>query len=233
MTNKIVALRKQNKVTQEELAKAAGISRQALYAIEKSKNIPTVETAMKIAMFFGKSIEEIFSLDEGWTVVGDADAEGELVFGQGLDKYAGIKYGKFPFSFNGGEIAAAYNAMLLSGRAANLEDTVEEFEINGMPVLFGAAGTDPKRLGEYFDGHGVAYEKAADKDEFADKLADGKIFVVSYREISVKRLVHTVCGVVRGENVELYNVSNEDTEPTVVDKAAFVSKKSIVCAYVI
>ena len=233
MKNRIVEFRKKNKVTQEELAKAAGISRQALFAIEKGINTPTVETAMKIALFFGVSVEEVFSLGKKWVLLGTATDVGDVVFGQGNEKYSGLKYGKFPFSFNGGEIAAAYNATVLTGRAADLFETVKEFETNGMAILFGAAGTDPKRLGEYFDGHDIAYEKTTSKDEFCEKLTDGKVFVVSYCEISVKRFIHTVCGVVRGENVELYNVSNTDKAATTAGKTEFFSSKSIICAYLI
>ena len=233
MTNRIVALRKENKITQETLAKAVGISRQALFAIEKGINTPTVETAMKIAAFFGKSVEEVFSLGKKWALSGTATTVGEIVFGQGDEKYAGLKYGKFPFSFNGGEIAAAYNAMVLSGRAADLSSTIAEFEQNGLAVLFGAAGTNPKRLGEYFDGHDVPYFKTERVEALAEKLGDGTVFIVSYYDISATRLVHTVCGVVRGETVELYNVKNTDKAATVAGKTEFFSSKSIICAYLI
>lgn len=64
MKNNIVEIRKQNKIKQLQLAAAVGVSRQSIYSIEKGKFTPTVDTALKIAKFFGKPVEEIFFLDE-------------------------------------------------------------------------------------------------------------------------------------------------------------------------
>ena len=64
MKNNIVQIRKQNKIKQLQVAKAAGVSRQSIYSIEKGIFKPTVDTAMKIAKFLGKPVEEVFFLDE-------------------------------------------------------------------------------------------------------------------------------------------------------------------------
>lgn len=58
--NKLHELRKEIKVTQEELAKAVGVTRQTIIAIEKGNYIPSLLLAMKISKFFNKPIEEIF-----------------------------------------------------------------------------------------------------------------------------------------------------------------------------
>ncbi|MBR6050065.1 MAG: helix-turn-helix domain-containing protein, partial [Clostridia bacterium] len=42
MKNNIVVLRKQNKIKQQQLAAAVGVSRQSIYSIEKCKFLPTV-----------------------------------------------------------------------------------------------------------------------------------------------------------------------------------------------
>ena len=49
-------------ITQEQLAKEVGLSRQTINSIERGKFIPTVLSALKIAMFFKTNIEEIFYL---------------------------------------------------------------------------------------------------------------------------------------------------------------------------
>ena len=232
MKNNIVVLRKQNKVTQEELATAAGISRQALYAIEKGKNIPTVETAMRIAEFFGKSVEDVFRFDKEWIRL-DGEGDGEFVTGQGLKKYSELKYGNFAFSFNGGEIAAVYNAMLLLGNSVSLEATIGEFELNRMPAVGGLAGTDVKRLGEYFDGHGISYEKYGDRAFFTNALTDGAVVVFAYYE-SVKRLIHTVGGrSTDGKNITLYNLSDKDEFSLTVNAEEFFAKRGFIFGYVI
>ena len=49
---------------QQELANAVGVTRQTIYAIEKGKFVPSTLLALKIARFFGKSVEEIFFIGE-------------------------------------------------------------------------------------------------------------------------------------------------------------------------
>ena len=60
MKNKLRELRKNHKLTQEELANLIGISRQAINAIEKEKFDPSLQTAFKMSKLFKISIEELF-----------------------------------------------------------------------------------------------------------------------------------------------------------------------------
>ena len=60
MKNRVKALRKNQKLTQEELAELIGISRQAINAIEKEKFDPSLPTAFKMAKLFKTSIEDLF-----------------------------------------------------------------------------------------------------------------------------------------------------------------------------
>lgn len=61
--NFVQELRIKNKITQEELAKAVGVTRQTIIAIEKGNYTPSVLLSLKIAKFFGTSVEEIFQLE--------------------------------------------------------------------------------------------------------------------------------------------------------------------------
>lgn len=63
MTNKIKFLRAENNMTQEDLAKKVGVTRQTIIAIEKNKYIPSLELSFKISSFFNKKIEEVFDLN--------------------------------------------------------------------------------------------------------------------------------------------------------------------------
>ena len=47
-------------ITQKELAKIIGVSRQTLLAIEAGKYPPSLEVAFRIACFFNLSIEDVF-----------------------------------------------------------------------------------------------------------------------------------------------------------------------------
>ncbi|WP_461866441.1 helix-turn-helix transcriptional regulator [Thermococcus sp.] len=60
MKNRLRELREAKGLTQEELAKALGVTRQTIIAIEKGKYDPSLKLAFKIARFFGVKIEDIF-----------------------------------------------------------------------------------------------------------------------------------------------------------------------------
>ena len=65
MKNTIKVERAIHDMTQADLAKAIGVSRQSINAIEKNKYVPSTVLALKIARLFKKSVEDIFSLEEG------------------------------------------------------------------------------------------------------------------------------------------------------------------------
>lgn len=61
---KIKELRKEQKLSQEELAIAVGTTRQTITSIEVGKYTASLVLAYKIARFFGKTIEEVFDFSE-------------------------------------------------------------------------------------------------------------------------------------------------------------------------
>lgn len=64
MKTSIAQLRKERKLTQEELAKAVGVSRQTIISIENERYTASLVLAYKIAHYFGKTIEEVFDFGE-------------------------------------------------------------------------------------------------------------------------------------------------------------------------
>ena len=64
MNNKIRVARAEVRMTQQQLAEAAGVSRQTINAIESGKFVPSPVLALKMAKIFGKSVEDIFQLDD-------------------------------------------------------------------------------------------------------------------------------------------------------------------------
>ncbi|MBE6220991.1 MAG: helix-turn-helix transcriptional regulator [Alistipes sp.] len=64
MNNKIRVARAEVRMTQQQLAEAAGVSRQTINAIESGKFVPSTVLALKMAKIFGKSVEDIFQLDD-------------------------------------------------------------------------------------------------------------------------------------------------------------------------
>jgi putative transcriptional regulator len=64
MKNNLKVYRAMQDLTQEELAKDLGVTRQTIIAIEKDKYDPSLILAFKIARFFETSIEDIFIYQE-------------------------------------------------------------------------------------------------------------------------------------------------------------------------
>ena len=60
MENRVKMYRAMRDVTQEGLAKAVGVSRQTVIAIERGNYNPSLELAFKIARFFEMGVEDVF-----------------------------------------------------------------------------------------------------------------------------------------------------------------------------
>ncbi len=63
MKNNVRLYREKNKLTQEELAKLAGVSRQSIISIEKGHYIPTTILALKLSVVLKIKMEELFILE--------------------------------------------------------------------------------------------------------------------------------------------------------------------------
>ncbi|WP_396162099.1 helix-turn-helix transcriptional regulator [Flavobacterium sp.] len=63
MTNNLKVLRAIKNISQEELAKEISVSRQTINAMEKGKYVPSTVLALKLAKYFEKNVEAIFTLE--------------------------------------------------------------------------------------------------------------------------------------------------------------------------
>lgn len=64
MKTRIAGLRKLNKLSQEELALAVGVTRQTITSLETGKYTASLVLAYKIAKYFGLTIEEVFDFSD-------------------------------------------------------------------------------------------------------------------------------------------------------------------------
>ena len=64
MRNTIKVERAKKNITQAELADVLQVSRQTIHAIETGKFVPSTLSALKMANYFGISVEELFILEE-------------------------------------------------------------------------------------------------------------------------------------------------------------------------
>lgn len=65
MKNRIRVARAEIRMTQQQLADAAGVSRQTVNAIESGKFIPSTLLALKMSRIFQMPVEELFQLEDG------------------------------------------------------------------------------------------------------------------------------------------------------------------------
>ena len=65
VTNRLREMRIAAGLSQGDLAQNAGITRQALYAVEKDQYLPGTEVALQLARTLGASVEDLFSLHDG------------------------------------------------------------------------------------------------------------------------------------------------------------------------
>lgn len=65
MKNTIKVERAIKDITQQDLAVAIGVSRQTINSIESGRYVPSTLLALKIAEYFGKTVNDIFQLEDG------------------------------------------------------------------------------------------------------------------------------------------------------------------------
>ena len=64
LSNRLRVLRAEKEISQQTLADEVGISRQTVNSIERGKFNPSVRTALKMAEYFGVTVEDAFQLKE-------------------------------------------------------------------------------------------------------------------------------------------------------------------------
>ena len=62
--NRVKELRTERGLTQQELAKAVGVSRQSINSIERNRYVPSLPLALRFARVFDCPTDEIFTLEE-------------------------------------------------------------------------------------------------------------------------------------------------------------------------
>lgn len=60
VTNRIRALRESAGITQADLARRIGVTRQTVIAIEQERYSPSLELAFQIARVFGAGLDDVF-----------------------------------------------------------------------------------------------------------------------------------------------------------------------------
>ena len=64
MENEVRELRTEKGLSQGQLAKELGVSRQTINAIETGRYTPSLPLALSLARFFARPVEEVFYADD-------------------------------------------------------------------------------------------------------------------------------------------------------------------------
>lgn len=64
MKNSLKVERAIRNITQEDLAREIGVTRQAINSIELGKYVPSTVLSLKLSRYFDKPVNELFSLEE-------------------------------------------------------------------------------------------------------------------------------------------------------------------------
>lgn len=65
MKNRLKVARAEKNISQNKLAEEVKVSRQTINSIENGKYVPSTVLALKIAHYFDKPLEDLFSLEGG------------------------------------------------------------------------------------------------------------------------------------------------------------------------
>jgi putative transcriptional regulator len=64
VNNDVRELRAEKQLSQQELARAMGVSRQTINSIETGRYTPSLPLAIALARFFDRTVEEVFHANE-------------------------------------------------------------------------------------------------------------------------------------------------------------------------
>ncbi len=64
MTNQVKVQRAIHNITQDDLAKEIGVSRQTINSIEKNRYVPSTILALKLSRKFNVTVNELFNLED-------------------------------------------------------------------------------------------------------------------------------------------------------------------------
>ncbi len=74
MINRLAGVRKSRGIAAVNLAERAGITRQAIYAIEAGTYVPNTAVALRLARALETSVEDLFALEEDATPANSAQS---------------------------------------------------------------------------------------------------------------------------------------------------------------
>lgn len=237
MENRVEALRRQYGIRQEELAQAMGVSRQSIGSIENGRYHPSIQLAIKLARYFGLRVEDVFFMEgkPAWLMAGILTTASPdtlvgknyqhnhalplpkgLIMGQGNRYPSAFTMGTFNVAYNGAVPVALYNTWALLGLLPSLAEIILELDGNGVVLLDGYAGVDPKVIGRYLAAHDVPHTTYDAPTALAGDVQEGDVCILSYwndRFFRENKGLNTVTVQYIAGSWVVYNFNMNDTAP--------------------
>lgn len=159
----------------------------------------------------------------------------EIINGQGCGEVAKMKYGFFPMSYNGCEMIALHNSLVLRGEKSSLREVCLEMYPR-CQSLSGLLGSNPYLLGSFYKRRGINYRMTLRYDDFFDSLDGVRVAVLSFwcPHKPFKGL-HTVAVQKEGYRIKVYNRYNNRDYPYIYPSRAELlpHKSDFICGYLI
>ncbi|MBQ3592937.1 MAG: hypothetical protein II982_01080, partial [Clostridia bacterium] len=137
--------------------------------------------------------------------------------GQGVNDIKDLKFGNYgTIAKNGCGVIAMYNALTLNGIDVEFEDILDEAnKMPGLVLLGGIWGTNPNKIGDVLENHGLNYAKYNNPEDFNDAIKQGGTYIVSFwNENNWEDGAHIVAFTSdKDGNIIVYNESNKSSTP--------------------
>lgn len=130
-------------------------------------------------------------------------------------------------SFNGCEVIAVHNALLLMGIDSDLEKLVAKFKQNHLVIMFGLFGSRVKKLHKVFHAPvNVTIINRTNKDTAFNK--DG-VYIISFWNTNPPfHGIHTVAMQVKNGKTLTYNLYSNTTSPLNIHPSIFAGNRFII-----
>lgn len=158
-----------------------------------------------------------------------------VINGQGCGEVAKMKYGLCNMSFNGCEMIALHNSMVLMGKNSDLKEICKEMYPKSQ-MLSGIFGSNPCLLGSFYKKRNFLFRKTYRYTEFFDFLESTTVAVLSFwNKKKPFNGLHTVTVQAIDGKIRVYNrYNNRDYPYDYISRTEFLPKKSdFICGYLI
>lgn len=158
-----------------------------------------------------------------------------VINGQGCGEVAKMKYGLCNMSYNGCEMIALHNSMVLLGKDSDLKEVCREMYPKSQ-ALWGIFGSNPCLLGSFYKRRGIAFHKTYKYNDFFDNLESTPVAVLSFwNKRKPFHGLHTVTVQLIDGKIRIYNrYNNRDVPYDYESRKELLPKKSdFICGYLI